>query len=418
MHIRDPIHGAIGISPAERRLLDTRAFQRLRHIKQLGFSDVAFPGATHTRFVHVVGAMHVSGLLFDQVFGRETGLPSEVQQRFRQALRLAVLSHDLGHPPLSHTSEFALPMLSTLGLPSWAVDDPGRRATHEDYTRLLFLDGAFAERLEALFPEGPGAAEVLTLLGGDPPEAIGAFVHGGIDYKPLLRQMVASELDADRMDYLRRDSLYAGVTYGQFDLTWLLSNLGLTVQGDAAYLALDRRAIFAFEDFLLSRYHMFLAVYFHRASVAYDEMLRRYFLTAEGAYQVPQTAAAFLETDDIDLYGVLRASPDEWARRIVKRQGYRTVYEEQSGDDPRFEEVAAVLTAAGISTLESESSSTVSRYLPGSRGLFVRTPGGEVPVDTYTPLFDRYAEAATIRRIYVPPEDEARARELSRPRGT
>lgn len=253
---------------------------------------------------------------------------------------------------------------------------------------------------------------MVTLLGGDHPDARGAFLHGGIDYTPLLRQMVASELDADRMDYLRRDALYAGVTYGQFDLDWLLSNLGLTQRDGAAFLTLDRRAIFAFEDFLLSRYHMFLSVYFHRASVAYDEMLRRYYLTAEGAYTMPTSASEFLATDDIDLYSALRSSDDEWANRIVRREGYRTIYEQHPGDADHFEEVAKALEKASIATIESESRSTVSRYLEGSRGLFVRTPEGEVPVEGYTPLFQRYAEAATLRRIYVSPADATAARTI------
>ncbi len=411
MHIRDPIHGTIEVSRAERGLLDTRAFQRLRHIKQLGFSDVAYPGATHSRFAHVVGAMHVSGRLFDCVFG-DQDLPAATVRRFRQALRVAVLCHDLGHPPLSHTSEHALPSLGTLNLPAWAVDDANRRATHEDYTRLLLLDESFREDLQTHFGQTPTVSELVTLLGGDDPEARGAFVHGSVDYTPLLRQMVASELDADRMDYLRRDSLYAGVSYGEFDLDWLLNNLSLSVREGAAFLTLDRRAIYAFEDFLLSRYHMFIAVYFHRASVAYDEMLRRYYQTGDEAYAVPREAAAFLATDDIDLYSALRKSNDEWAQRIVQRRGYRTAYEEHPGDKDRFDEIATALEQASIPTIESESRSTVSRYLEGSRGLFVRTPGGEVPVEGYTPLFQRYAEAATLRRIYVPPEHEATARTL------
>jgi len=419
MHVRDPIHGAIEVSRAERGLLDTPTVQRLRQVKQLGFSDVAYPGATHSRFAHVVGTMHIGARIFDAVFSRLNHLPEKTVQRYRQALRLAALCHDLGHPPLSHTSESALPPISALSLPEWAVDDSSRRATHEDYSRLLLLDSELASSLDLLFDGSPSATEVCALLGCSPPAAEGAFVHGSVDYGPLLRQMVASELDADRMDYLRRDALYAGVSYGIFDLDWLLSNLSASTRDGAAYLTLDRRAIFAFEDFLLSRYHMFLSVYFHRASVAYDEMLRRYYLEAAEAYAIPTTAQGFLQTDDIDLYTHLRASPDPWARRIVNRQGYRTVYEENPGDPPRFAEVGALLAAASIDTIESESSSTVSRYLEGSRGLYVRIPEGEVPVETYTRLFERYADAATLRRIYVDPDDLERARTIiSRPRDT
>ena len=100
---------------------------------------------------------------------------------------------------------------------------------------------------------------------------------GGIDYFPLLSQMVSGEMDADRMDYLQRDSFFTGVSYGQFDQTWLLDNLLHHVVDDRAYMALTHRAVFAFEDFLLSRYHMFVSVYYHYISVGFETMLARFY---------------------------------------------------------------------------------------------------------------------------------------------
>src|SRR5512132_2291928 len=118
MRIRDPIHGTIPVSEPEKAVIDSRFFQRLRSIRQLGFGDLAFPGATHTRHAHSLGAMHVSSRLFDAVASR-VSLPPGVRDRFRAAVRLAVLCHDLGHMPLSHASERIAPPRSRLSLPSW-----------------------------------------------------------------------------------------------------------------------------------------------------------------------------------------------------------------------------------------------------------------------------------------------------------
>src|SRR5262249_32308529 len=157
-------------------------------------------------------------------------------------------------------------------------------------------------------------------VSGRPAEAGSAFRVGGLDHGPALRQVVSSELDADRMDYLLRDSFFSGAAYGRYDLEWLVQNLMTPVEGDAPYLSLSSRAIFAFEDFLLSRYHMFVSVYYHYKSVCYDQMLGSYFREAPGEYAVPTSPAEFVDHDDVHLWNVLRRSPSEWARRIVRHE--------------------------------------------------------------------------------------------------
>src|SRR5476651_1128270 len=118
MHIRDPIHGAIGVTPDERALVDSPQYQRLRNVKQLGFADMAFPGATHTRYAHGLGAMAVATRVFDALAGK-LELDADDRARFRQTLRLAVLFHDLGHAPLSHATERIMPPAAALALPDW-----------------------------------------------------------------------------------------------------------------------------------------------------------------------------------------------------------------------------------------------------------------------------------------------------------
>src|SRR3954454_15336284 len=109
MHIRDPIHGAIEVNADERALVDSPQYQRLRNVKQLGFADLAFPGATHTRYAHGLGAMAVATRVFEAL-APKLGVPGPERERLRQTLRLAVLFHDLGHAPLSHATERIMPL--------------------------------------------------------------------------------------------------------------------------------------------------------------------------------------------------------------------------------------------------------------------------------------------------------------------
>ena len=122
--IRDPIHGAIEIDDRERAVLDAPFVQRLRGVRQLGFSEMAFPGATHTRYSHALGACHVLGRLFDSIFEELPQVPEREVERLRAAARIAVLLHDAGHAPFSHSSEAFLPRRSELGLPEWALAGP------------------------------------------------------------------------------------------------------------------------------------------------------------------------------------------------------------------------------------------------------------------------------------------------------
>src|SRR6185437_1493305 len=122
MEIRDVIHGSIAIEPAERAIIDSRYFQRLRQIKQLGFAEHSFPSATHNRYVHSLGAMHTASQAFKTIFQHPRNPQLKGPQgakylRFRACLRLAALLHDVGHGPLSHTTEFAMPDLKALGVP-------------------------------------------------------------------------------------------------------------------------------------------------------------------------------------------------------------------------------------------------------------------------------------------------------------
>ncbi|WP_342375939.1 HD domain-containing protein [Myxococcus stipitatus] len=421
MRIRDPIHGTIPVSDSEKAVIDSRHYQRLRYVRQLGFGDLAFPGATHTRHIHSLGAMHVAARVFGAVASRST-LPEDVRERFSTAVRLAVLCHDLGHMPLSHASERIAPKRSSLRLPGW-LDSvaEGEQATHEDYTAKILLDSQLTPIIEREFG-GRGItpmAAVALITGARPPKDPG-FTWQGVDWTPLLRAIVSGELDADRMDYLLRDSFYTGVNYGRYDMDWIINNLNPAVKDGRAYLALSRAAAFAFEDFLLSRYHMFVSVYLHHTSVSFDHMLRRYYEESPGEFEIPSDPEAFLLCDDSALWYTLRRSRNRWAQRIITRQGFKLLAqftERDAGYD--LEVLRGALVSSGFEHYVVESVNVLSKYTSGhgnsgGPSLFIvdASTGRLTEVARYTPLYQRYSGAVRLTRLYVRPDQSQAAHEL------
>jgi HD superfamily phosphohydrolase len=252
--LRDPIHGLVAFEGDEEgiveRLLDTPEVQRLRRVRQLGVTSVAFPGAEHSRFAHALGAAFVMKLLLARLRAIHGALP-EAQRvtpdRAREAMAAALL-HDLGHGPLSHLFEDAIP-----GAPP-----------HETWTERIVLDpstGVHAA-LAAVSPALPGRVVDL--------------VHGRHEL-PYLAKAVSGELDVDRCDYLLRDAHATGVRYGLYDLDWLLRSLRFApVSSGPPALAIDgAKGLRAIEAFITARLFMFQEVYLHKSSRAAEWMIRK-----------------------------------------------------------------------------------------------------------------------------------------------
>jgi hypothetical protein len=208
-----------------------------------------------------------------------------------------------------------MPMVSALKLPKQFVDKE-RQATHEDYTIKSITDSSFTQSFKGVTSEfGIDPKAVAELVIGATSDE-GYFTVNGVNYFPLLHQLVSSEMDCDRMDYLLRDSYFCGVSYGKFDLDWIIDNLKICTEKNQAYLGISERAISTFDDFLLSRFHMFMMVYFHYRAVCLEQMLQRYFDSCKDEYSIPSEIEAYLEHDDSYLYRVLKKSQNIWAKRI------------------------------------------------------------------------------------------------------
>ncbi|MFT5584315.1 MAG: HD superfamily phosphohydrolase [Cognaticolwellia sp.] len=427
MEVRDPIHGAVHVSDRERAVLDSPYFQRLRNIKQVGFTELAFPGATHSRYLHSVGVMHLAGAAFDAVFRRWVFSSSKRKAELRQCVRLAALLHDVGHAPFSHCTEFAMPPLVELGIaayPDSVLESRGaKQASHEDYTVGILTLTDLTQILDRDF--ACGAIHVAALISPEIELTGDFFVDGGLDLRTVLSQIISSELDVDRLDYLVRDSFFSGARYGQVDVDWILSNLCVHRDSrDQVCLALDRKALYAFDHFILARYHMFVMVYFHHKSVVFEEMLRRYFETPGCPYALPASMETYLNVDDAELEMHLRQSRDPWARAVSEKRAWKRVLElHGSAGDVDTSWALGLLEEEGIRTLTASSVGRLSRYTvygqkkSGAANIYViedsLQPGGrETPLHEATAIFARYRDARRIARIYVAPQDREEARRV------
>jgi hypothetical protein len=417
VEVRDPLHGAIAVATNEVPLVDHPFVQRLRGIRQMGFSELPFPSAVHSRYSHSLGAMELAGRAFDSCFRRDPFVTPGRRALYRQIVRVAALCHDLGHAPFSHCTEFAMPPLRSLALDAYAPERVAARldltASHEDYTIGILTRSSLTDAIATGFPFTGRHVAALVSREVEPPDDL--FVDGGQDYRRILSQLISSELDVDRLDYLVRDSYFSGARYGEIDVNWILSNLEWHVDaaGDVS-LALDRRAIYAFDDFMIARYHMFVMVYFHHKSVVFEEMLKRHFTGPGCGYRFPRDPEGYLEMDDVHLYGWLRSSDDPWARRIVERRPYRRALElHGSAEEVGVGPVLDRLAAAGIDTLVAGSTGKLSRYnvigqkREGAPRIYVidRSPGRDeraAPLEDATRVFERYQDERHIARVYVP----------------
>ena len=424
MDVRDPVHGNIPLNDAEVAVLDSAAYQRLRQIKQLGFSEFSFPGAVHNRYLHSLGVCHLAGRAFDAIFEKYQFSNESVRRRLRQVTRLAALLHDIGHGPLSHASEEVMPALADLNVTAYQRRETppaaDAQANHEDYTIKFITDSGLADILRKNFSD-IDPFHVACLVDRSLKLEDHFFRDGGFDFRPILSQIVSSEMDVDRMDYLERDAYFCGTNYGKVELGWLMSNLTYHVRENRLHLALNRRALYAFDDFLLARHHMHLMVYFHHKSIIFEEMLYRYFTSPDCTFKVPSTVEGYLTCTDYSLWQHLAEQSNPWARRMAERKPFRMLFELHSNDDTgRPAAITAELDRQGVEAIHASSQARLSKYHgtadQSSPQIFVVDKydylAQPYPIEQATEVFLKYERIRRIDRIYVPPEEFERAEKI------
>lgn len=280
--VRDPLWNNIRLEDDALAVIDTPAVQRLRYIRQLGHAFLVYPGATHTRFEHALGAYHLARRALQHL--EETAGGGRLDPVEARRIRFAALLHDIGHYPFSHSLEEA-------GLPH-----------HEGLAERHLAGGALAATLERLHLDVPA---LLALIRGQAPGPLASLVSGS--------------LDVDKLDYLSRDAMMCGVPYGVIDVDRLLASLTLTEGADGApVLALQEKGLSALESLLFAKYQMYRNVYWHHAVRSATAMFKRLVrdAIAAGGLRVDDVAVA---TDD-GLIHDLRGGGSDLARALLDRR--------------------------------------------------------------------------------------------------
>lgn len=355
--IRDPVHTFIRVDTDERKVLDSAPVQRLRHIHQLALTYLVYPGATHKRFEHSLGVMELAGRVFDVVTDRQNVHPRVQEilpelnglQRdyWRRALRMAALCHDLGHLPFSHAAEHDL-------LPNgW---------DHERLTVALIHSPQMAALWQQMTPP-LRASDVAKLSVGKKKLPNEPFT----DWEALLSEIIVGDaFGVDRMDYLLRDSLHAGVSYGRFDHFRLIDTLRILPgppSGDESgslepQLGVEEGGLRSAEALLLARYFMYSQVYFHPVRRIYDAHLKdflRDWLADKGGTFPTDVERHLQLTDNEVLAAISAAARDRDAPghdaggRITARDHYKVLWRRNPGDLKRNPDAGQMIADAAVS---------------------------------------------------------------------
>ena len=419
--LRDPIHKRIAFSEFERGIIDHPFFQRLRFISQLGFlQSYVYPGAVHDRFSHAIGAMHVAGRLFGRVMSSSSIFKEKLSgddiEALRMRVRLAGLLHDIGHGPFSHASEIVFPQLEDLPLDwGWWREKESRQAVHEDYSVLLIQTMADEGGLDRAL-----AQDIASLVHGSIKPS--AWFYERIEKIPslqrVLKGLISGEVDADRMDYLLRDSYFCGVAYGQYDIDWLISSMGVAQRDDELVFTISENGVRAFEDLLLARYHMVDQVYFHKTKAGFTHYLEQAIETGEIDLQIPTDPYAYVALRDgvviEKLFDAARDEKNYWSHHLMNRLPAKRVmrlHDRNPQDMKDLEDLKKRCEITGARWFTHSVARELTHLGEEGRAqpIFVKKQmlmgKGLVPIFDYSDLLQKYNEKLQFTDFFILRED-------------
>jgi len=288
--LRDPLWNNIRLDPLALALLDTPVLQRLRYVRQLGLAFLVYPGATHSRFEHALGAYHLAGVALRLL--DERGALAGVSAHDQQVVRAAALLHDVGHYPFSHA-------LEEIGV-----------THHEEVARPLIMQGPVAEALvKALGAEAP--AQVFALITGRSESALQGLISGS--------------LDLDKVEYLKRDAAMCGVPYGEIDVDRLLNSLVLVAHPTHGQptVGVHEKGLSALESLLFAKYQMYRNVYWHHAVRSATAMYKRLVAVALEAQAVTADSVARFTDEGLLLHLEAATLPRDATAMLAGLRGRR-----------------------------------------------------------------------------------------------
>ena len=369
--IRDPLWDNIRLEPAAAAAIDTPAFQRLRYVRQLGHAFIVYPGATHSRFEHALGAYHLTRRALTRL--DERGDLEGVDERECLAVRLAALLHDIGHYPFSH-----------------ALEEAGF-GSHEQLGARRLREGALGHLLHELGGEWLIAR-------------IGAMITGTSD-SPLAG-LVSGSLDLDKIDYLSRDARMCGVPYGTVDVDRLLSSLSLVQHADGSReMGVQEKGVSALESLLFAKYQMYRNVYWHHAVRSATCMFKR---AVRGAMRAGVFTLAEIEDATDGTLEALLAERDRTglARALRQRRLYKRALDLSASVVPAD---LPGWISNDVNALEAAEDALASELALPAGGVLIDYPERESMLSVNLPLLTR---SGGVERL----TDAGRAGELGLPR--
>jgi HD superfamily phosphohydrolase len=296
--IYDPVHGFIRFNALEQELIDSDPFQRLHYLRQLGISFLVYPGATHTRFEHSLGAMELSSQIYDRVTAK---YPHVVDSSYwRQILRLAALCHDLGHLPFSHVAEKKL--LGPKGHEGWTL-----AVIKSDPLKPIW------NQLQEQFPNQAVVTDLIKMAIGEPKLEEMGFHTSFSPWDKVMSQIITGDFfGADRIDYLLRDAQFTGVSYGLFDYHQLIEMLCIIpTQAAGLELGIEESGIASCEALLLARHFMHQRVYQHATVKSYSFHLAKFMEQFYAGTTYLDDLKGYISMTDNEILSALKRAADD-----------------------------------------------------------------------------------------------------------
>ncbi len=411
-HVSDPVHGPIGLTQLEVDVVGTKAFQRLRGVLHLGLAHLVFPSANFNRFSHSIGACHVAGRVLQALAARYKSL----SHREVQLYRLAALCHDIGHYPFSHATEVALKSATYDASGLLVAHDKQNAMDQQDDTVPMKEDENFFSHEELgkqILTHDRELHDVLSRYDYSPEEIAKVFRRE--DPNSKLKNLISSDLDVDRLDYLSRTAHHTGLPYARVDLDYLVGQM--RVDGDDN-ICLTRQALRAVDHTLVGRYFDYQQVAFHKTVAGLEELLKHAITKLVELKELDGSRRKVLEMiksgewstfDDRHLMQLLQNSRAKGGNfhtdcvdAVIGRRppklivGYERVGSRGSIDEQIYRHVCKTFSNLAKQLADSVGLETQRVFVWSARKALTKTPGFVSPGEAGAALEEDYAQSVRI----------------------